>query len=525
MRMTQLTTATALETLAQRIYREIARQFPVCCASDEFYFFPQVIIDNGDRWSWDDLSAAGVGRFIATSGQWETELKQLGRKALTVETQIDAELLLTMLQTLREQLYDIAPQKNQPSYHLSIIVAGLSEALEADDPSAWHRRIADLPAFLQQAACLLEGVPTLFKQLGEQMLADLQLWFRDLERSGVIMGDGVRALQQFSAFLETCSTRESFTLPDALFDRIVLDHLGSDSPLASLEQLLGTEYEEMDQILTSEAERLVPGQPWQQLEKRLPFVNAPNNDLQQLYRPELLRLEEHARQAGLIPELAGQMQPELADVPESMAAVRASDAYSARVGHPATGGIFYIYERDQGETGRVGRTLEYRMTAAHEAWPGHHLLDICRWNLPRPVRRPLERPLFYEGWACYAEQLMAETGYFDGQWDRFLLARRRIERAARGLVDIGMQTGQLSLTEASQILVQVGYTPQKAALVIPKYALRPGYQVCYTLGLRRMLQLREQCATLDTAAFVRRVLSQGETGFAGLQQQLLTEGD
>jgi uncharacterized protein (DUF885 family) len=160
------------------------------------------------------------------------------------------------------------------------------------------------------------------------------------------------------------------------------------------------------------------------------------------------------------------------------------------------------------------------MTAAHEAWPGHHLLDSCRWGLPRPLRRPLEAPLFYEGWACLAEELMFRTGYFDGPWDRFLLAKRRAERAARGLVDLGLQGGRMTDEQAIDLLGRVGYHQETARSVVPKYLLRPGYQGCYTLGLKQGLNLLDRYGGDDVGAFSRALLQQGEIGFDRLEEVL-----
>ena len=525
MQTTPETKYTSLAQLAEQIYQEIARQFPVCCASDEFYYFPQVITNDKHRWGWDDFSGEAIEQFVNKALHWRTDLEQLRSKPVSAADKVDAELLLEMLQTLSEQLAEVAPHSCQPTFHLSIVVAGLSEAMDSGEPAALRERIAGLPAFLQRAGEMLSEVPEQFRLLGLNMLVDLSRWLKDLVGTGIQNKNIERALSNFSVALHKCPTRESFSLPIELFERLLSTHLGCDCTLDSVEHELRSEYAEMDKILTAEAEQLVPGLAWQKSEFRIPFQIAPENNLQQLYRPELLRLEKHARNAGLTPPQAGRLQPELAAVPASMSAIRASDAYSARVGHPASGGVFYLYDHGKDRAGQVGRTLEYRMTAAHEAWPGHHLLDVCRWNQAREIRRPLERPLFYEGWACFAEQLMAITGYFDGPWDRFLLARRRIERAARGLVDIGLQCGRLTLEEAAELLVQVGYAPQKAAEVVPKYALRPGYQVCYTLGLRRMLELRAHCGEMAIEEFTQQVLSQGEIGFTPLQQVLLNKGD
>jgi len=510
-----------LQLLAEKIYHQLAQQFPVCCASDEFYFFPQVVTEGEARWKWDDLSADALTRFAAISKGWEVELRELMPALNAIDDKLDADLLLSMLQTLREQLQQVVPHCQQPTFYLSILVAGLAEALEAEDSTAWKQRIAGLPDFLLQAGRSLEQVPRLFLNLGLQMLSDLQKWFAELAQHGHELGAGQAALARFAENLTCCTVQDSFLLSPELFRRLLSRHLCCNSELEEIEQELRAEQAEMDAVLQQEAARLTPRLNWQQADSKLPFVAA---ELKQLYRPELQRQEDHCRQTGLVPDLAGKRKPELAAVPASMAAIRASDAYSARVGHPASGGIFYLFDHREERGGDVGRSLEYRMTAAHEAWPGHHLLDSCRWNLPRPIRRPLERPLFYEGWACFAEQLMAETGYFNGCWDRFLLARRRIERAARGLADLGLQSGRIDLNEATRLLVQVGYSPQKAAGAVQKYGLRPGYQVCYTLGLRRMLQLREEFAELDVGAFARQILTQGEIEFAALRRTLQNRG-
>ncbi|MEJ2520325.1 MAG: DUF885 family protein [Desulfuromonadales bacterium] len=118
---------------------------------------------------------------------------------------------------------------------------------------------------------------------------------------------------------------------------------------------------------------------------------------------------------------------------------------------------------------------------------------------------------------------MLRTGFFSDPWDRFLLAKRRAERAGRGLVDLGLQGGDLNTQQAVVILTGVGYTPEQAKAVIPKYLLRPGYQICYTLGLQQGLQLLDRFAGNDLGGFAKTVLQQGEIGFARLTGKFLTQ--
>jgi len=512
-----------VELIAEQAYAAIAAAFPICAASDEFYFFPQVIGEKDWR-NWDDFSAARLDVFGARLRAWEAFAKALALTRDGAEA-IDASMLQASLCTLREQLLDFAPHRSQPTFHLTVMVAGLSEALEADCSVAWAERIGGLPAFLLRAADCLGDVPRLFRDLGRTMAQDLKRWLRQLQDAGFVTGEVPAALEQFRDRLDAVPVREDFRLSEEQFDRLLREHLccGLDRDAIALK--LETERQEMDEQLCREAARLAPARRWQALEPLIPFLAAPENNLLNLYRPELERLETHSRQGGLIPpQLQIRKKPDLAEVPENLLVIRASDAYAAKPGFPPRGGTFYVFSRGETRGGVIGRSLEYRMTAAHEAWPGHHLLDLCRWSLSRAVRRPIERPLCYEGWACLAEELMARTGYFDGDWDRFLLARRRIERAVRGQVDIGLQGGQIGLAQAVQMLVDVGYPRLRAEAVIPKYALRPGYQVCYSLGLRQNLELLERFGATDPAAFARTLLCQGQIGFSALESVLAQEG-
>ena len=508
--------------LIRQAFHVIVQRFPVCAASDEFYFFPQVV-DGRPDWSfWDDFSAGSVAEVADDLRSLETELTMLETASLPPDDRIDAELTISMLRTLREQLLEVAPHRTQPTFHLTVVAAGLAEALMADEPSAWRARTAGLPAFLTRGVRCLERVPRLFLRAGREMVADLLTWLDQLQRSGRETEEIRAALHAFDSALEGASGVDSFRMPEDQLARLVEEHMASAMTIEQATEELSLEFREMQEILACETARLTSDRDWRTAEQNLPFCAAPNSDLLQLYRPELARLESHCRQQGLVPNtLETSRNLQLKPVPSHLAAIRASDAYSAIPGHPPRGGVFYVMQEEGAAVSRqVGRSLEYRMTAVHEAWPGHHLLDMARWNLSRVSRRPIEHPMFYEGWACLGEELMARTGYLTDPWDRFLLARRRLTRAARGLVDLGLQTGTMNFPQAVEKLMQAGYRFETAQAVLPKYLLRPGYQLCYTIGLRQGLRLLETNQRGGIAFFVKQVLAHGEIGFGRLSKML-----
>jgi len=56
-----------------------------------------------------------------------------------------------------------------------------------------------------------------------------------------------------------------------------------------------------------------------------------------------------------------------------------------------------------------------------------------------------------------------------------------------------------------------------------KYSLNPGYQLCYTVGLRKFLNLFQHYGKNSLKKFSRIVLNQGEIGFNDLEQILKRE--
>ena len=512
---------TSLEAIAGRVYSMIASAFPVCAFSDEFYFFPQVVQKDKDWKAWDDFSAQRIAAVADSLRGYERDFSERVEVDLLDDDQVDAELLLQVLRTLREQLTEVEAHRSQPTFHLTVLAAGLAEALVSSEPKAWTARVAGVPAFLQRAVGCLRQVPELFQALGVEMLHDLQVWIVRLQAAGFDTGKIPSALLGFRDAMQRAKVVESYLLPGEVLERLIGDHIGCEMSIDSIGPLLQDELDMMEDVLAQQAAHLAPGRTWVEAEQAIPFVEAAGHHLLAVYRREIEIMETHCRRQGLAPVAASAGNTlEIKLVPDYLVAIRASDAYAATPGHPPRGGVFFVMEQGWTRNGRPGRSLEYRMTAAHEAWPGHHLLDSCRWNLDRPLRRPVESPLFYEGWACLAEELMARTGYFDGPWDRFLLAKRRAERAARGLVDLGLQSGRMTTMQAQALLLRVGYRPEVARSVVPKYLLRPGYQVCYTLGLKQGLDLLDRFGDHDVGLFARTLLSQGEIGFSRLEKRL-----
>ena len=486
-----------------KIYRELSRSFPISCSSDEFYYFPQVQSTEPDFRVWDHYSPDFITEFARKLVGWEKEL-ELAHPCNQSEL-IDFRLLQQTLQTLREQLIEVRLWQTQPSMHLMIATIGMTEALWSVNPAAKYERATTLPAFLKGAAHCLDKVPVLFQEIGLKMVSATRAYFVQLERELPVMQTGLRALDQYESDLKKVSITPDFVLPRDLYQRILSTHIRAGS-IDQVDEILNVEIADMEAVIREHLDT-----------DPIPLPDSHEDGLIGLYQDEVSHLERHCRKAGLIPVHLRSCPPvRVAAVPDFLKPVRTASSYSIRPGYPSSGGDFFIINAHDPAEIKQPCQREYRLLCAHETYPGHHLLDSARWSLNNSLRRPLEAPLFYEGWACFAETLLTYTGYFNTPAELLMLAKRRLWRALRGKIDLGLQTRRLNFKSAAHLLVKVGINRKQAEAVVRKYPLNPGYQVCYTAGTRQFMELYQRYGN-DQGKFARTVLSQGEILLEDLQ--------
>jgi hypothetical protein len=414
------------------------------------------------------------------------------------------------------------PHTTQPTFYLTLAGVGLAQAYESN-AAAWQHRLRGFPEFLASAQAQISSLPRLFQAHGLKMAQTLKAWLETLAAPPGAPGDlkpALRALEGFRAHLERVPTHSEFRLPAELYARIAHTHLGIGLSLEAIAEELDAELEETREILREESARLAPGRLWHQVLAQLEF-NPPLNlsgDINgyNIYRQIITRLESHCIAQGLVTESDAAASPvTVAAVPDYLIPMRSAAAYSMVPGHPATGGTFYLLPGDL----QRRPAADIHLLSAHETYPGHHLLDTARWNLGRPLRRHLEFPLFYEGWASFAEELLFDTGFCAGSRERLLMAKRRYYRALRGKADLMLNQGRWSRATAADHLHQAGYPSATAERMLSRYALKPGYQLCYSMGRRRFHEL--YAAWLARGGrledFCAQVLSGGEVHFNDLK--------
>ncbi|HZW43637.1 MAG TPA: DUF885 domain-containing protein [Dermatophilaceae bacterium] len=180
-------------------------------------------------------------------------------------------------------------------------------------------------------------------------------------------------------------------------------------------------------------------------------------------------------------------------------------------------------------------------TVYHEGVPGHHLQvaqTVYRSELLNRWRRMDAWTSGHgEGWALYAERLMAELGYMDDPGNRMGLLDGQSLRAARVVLDIGVHCG----FEAPAEVGGGEWTYDKAweflqnhanmaegflRFELDRYLGWPGQAPSYKIGERLWLQLRDEVKAregdaFDIRAFHRRALDIGGVGLDTLREAVL----
>ena len=186
-------------------------------------------------------------------------------------------------------------------------------------------------------------------------------------------------------------------------------------------------------------------------------------------------------------------------------------------------------------------TWRERTTVYHEGVPGHHLQvaqTIYRSNLLNRWRRIASWVSGHgEGWALYAERLMADLGFLDDPADYLGMLDAQSLRAARVVIDIGVHCdlpapaavggGSWTYGKAWDFLAEhCKMNEGFRRFELDRYLGWPGQAPAYKIGERLWLQLRDDARakagdTFDLKQFHRSALDIGSVGLDVLRSAVL----
>jgi hypothetical protein len=443
-------------------------------------------------------------------------------EAETLDEEIDR---TAVLHSLRHDVLLLERERqfvHDPSFHLMHAVHGIflllarRSAEPAERAASLLTRLQAIPEFLETATTVLTEPDAVFVGMGlslipgaialvqdglDDPLLDLAMLDElDLERA---RREAVEALEAFGDALVEMRGRAGnhFAIGRDLFDRkLHTAHMiteNADELLRFGERLRATAIDELEHI----AKEIEPGASWQQIAAQLRMdMPSPESALDE-YR-EVMDASRHftiSRELMPVPDTPLDVVP----TPDFLRPMIPLAAYQGPGAFDTVQrGLFLVTLPENGESWRSHCRAELPSTALHEGIPGHHLQMSIGNLLPSIPRRVLSTPAAREGWALYCESLMAEMGFLDSAAERFFQAHHLLWRAVRVILDVSLHTKGMSMEEAATRLCdELGFEAHVAEAEAKRYCAYPTYQLCYAVGRRDILALREDARKVRAGDF------------------------
>jgi len=473
----------------------------------------------------EEASALGLAKFDAglsanNVATHEAQNALVARTLAAVEALPEAEFtgddyldrrgFLAMLRTSRFHEEQHARWRTNPQRHIDGAVHAIfdlvvrnahsSVALKRALP-AIESRLEKLPAYLAAGARSIRRPVPLWTKLALASVAGGIEFLDGLEtelavhssRSAKLLAGAKQAFTDYAATIrrKPPGPKNGYAVGRDGFEFLMRERLGFDQSLPEIRANGLALVARFERELRDEARRLGLRDPAAAL-KNAAAAWTPTRPLLDLYRDTTTGIRRKLDDLDLVTLPTGESLDVL-PVPAFLrhqfptAAYNQPPAYSRR-----QVGIFWVNDLSLTQTDPAKKLAEIRqhfgieLTAAHEAYPGHHLQFAIQNQHPSKLRRLFAHSIFYEGWTLWCEKMCVEHGIIDlaaQPLARLQQLHDALWRAHRIVIDCGLHDGTLTYDAACRRLMEgVGFTKARAQADVNWYTSAPTVPMSYLLG-------------------------------------------
>ena len=523
-----------LTIVADDYFTYIGRHLPQQCANDEFYYLPRSEVAIQHLSTLDNLTPEKIQDHIRYVQNLLREISPEERDDL--EEEIDRLLLKQSMESFIREYDDAKRWRNDPTLYVKIPLFATDQVLSQGDSTPDQIKanlstlFAQIPSFLTLAVKNLHSPPEISVHIALNMAQDA-LHFHDRDIRAFIakrMGENEELLtknrevseawERYKKELLQLSSRNSFAIGEDGLKKILAISLGYPKSLEEIQGITQYVHQKTEEKILTLAKKIDSSKTWNLIiYEGLPSVSSPA-EVMDLYQREVNNLRRFFYSQDIMSFPFGEKLAVL-QTPYYLQSLRATASYRAPLtGNTKGHGIFYITPGKE-DLELISSHCPY--LSAHETYPGHHILDHLRIHHSNPIRRQIESPLFYEGWACYAERLLDELGYVRDPRQQLIGLKRQLWRNLRAALDVELQTGEITLAQGVKKIEALGYSSKRAKRQIRRFALTPGYQLCYSIGMHEILRIRERFSSHSALkTFHDTLLGGGQLPFHLVEKRL-----
>ncbi len=523
-----------LDQIAEEFFNYLGFHLPQQCANDEFYFLPRTEAAIQHLNKLDDLSPERIQDHLGYVKNFLREIP--AAKSDDLEKEIDRLLLKQSMESFIREFEDAKVWQSDPTLYVKIPLFATDQIVSQRDRTPDHIKadllnlLTQVPSFLTQGIKNLRSPSEISLQVALNMAQDaLDFYNRDIrafieEKMGedkelfIKIKKALEAWERFKLDLLHLPSRESFAIGEDGLKKIFTVSLSYPKSPNEILEMAQEAYQKTQEKLLSLARKIDSSKNWHQIiYEQYPSISSPL-ELMQLYQKEIENLRRFFYSHDII-TIPSKENVIVLQTPSYLWSLRATASYRPPLTGKSKGhGIFYITPGKE-DLELISAHCPY--LSAHETYPGHHILDHLRIHHSNPIRRQIESPLFYEGWACYSEQLLDELGYIKDPRQKLIQLKRQLWRDLRAILDVDLQTGKITLAQGAKKIELLGFSSKRAQRQIRRFALTPGYQSCYSMGTHEILRLRKRFSSqLAIKTFHDTLLGGGQLPFHLVEKRL-----
>ncbi len=498
----------------------------------------------------DDMSQRAIQARIAELKTFRKKFRALEKSALLNGATTDLALIQNDIEIELWFLQDTRDWETDPSYYVAdpffsiFLVASRDFAPLAERVQTLSARLEQVPELLSSARENLKNPPHILTEIGieetqgalefcETLIPQIAQHMKPPPSLHRAAKNARSALRGFLTYLQDelmlTSTGKLGIGAKQYATILKYEHM-LPYTIAQVVTMGERVFHETERELAAWAKRIDKSKTWRELATIARTEFPARHRLLFAYRHEVKRLREFVRERDLVT-----LPDEDCEVVETPPFDRALNSFAAYIApgpfEENQRGQFWVTPIDtsapraqQIEQLEAHCNYLYPVTAAHEAYPGHHVQLVRANHVGSRWRKHFSSSIFAEGWALYCEELMNQAGYYADPRVRLFQLQDRLWRAARVITEIGMHCYELGMDDAARFLVdKVGLSHAAARAETRRYIAEPGQPMSYLIGELEVERLRKKFKHMRLKKFHDTLLDSGTIPFVLVEKEMETK--
>ena len=310
--------------IARDYFDYMARNYPVMCMSDEFYFFPRAkkAIEYPDIL--DSLDEDKIKQDVSRIKSLKSRLEKINLPGTDIEAHIDFSLLKQSMSTFLREFGQVKIWQTDPSIYLKISLLGCCLSI---------KRISQIPRLLQEGKRNLKNVPAAYLEVAREMTDASIAYLGFVDFSGIetrSIKKAIEALEEFKRFLIKMPSRDIIIKDKSLIESILRDSFSCDKDLNEIFEIAYEEYRRTLEELKDVAGSVKAGAGWKNILSEHNMTAKTPEALLTMYTDEIKKLKGFIKEKDVI------TIPEMQDIaveftPKFLRPIRASASYRSPV--------------------------------------------------------------------------------------------------------------------------------------------------------------------------------------------------